>query len=327
MTVGVAPSHATTVLVIGAASRAELPGLPDVPGVEWLFGPDEASVVAALPRAGIVFAWRQPPHLERHWALAGRLRWVQAASAGVERSLFPALVESDVVLTSSGGVFDAGMAEYAFGLLLFLAKDLRTTVDLQRAGEWRHRMVRGLEGARLLVVGAGPIGRATAALGRAFRMHVTTAARSARDDPDLGRIHAIDELPDLVAVADSVILVLPLTSGTRGLVGREALARARRVLLVNVGRGPTLDMDAVLEALDDGRLAGAALDVFPEEPLPPDSPLWTRRDVLVSPHIGGDVEGFEERLVEAFLDNLRRHLEGRPLDHVVDKRLGYPAGA
>ena len=327
MTAGATPPSRATVLVIGAAARDELPGLPDVPGVEWAFGRDETSVVTALPRADVVLAWRQPPLLERHWDLAGRLRWVQAASAGVERSLFPALVESDVVLTSSGGVFDAGMAEYAFGLLLFLAKDLRTTVDLQRAAEWRHRTVRGLEGARLLVVGAGPIGRATAKLGVAFRMDVATAASRARDDPELGRIHAIAELPELVAAADAAILVLPLTPATRGLVGRQALARAHRLLLVNVGRGPTLDMDAVVQALDDGRLAGAALDVFPEEPLPPDSPLWARQDVLVSPHVGGDVEGFEERLVEAFLDNLHRYLERRPLDHVVDKRLGYPVVA
>jgi phosphoglycerate dehydrogenase-like enzyme len=318
---------ATTVLVIGARSRDELPGLPDVPGVAWLFGGDEADIVAALPRADAIFAWRQPPFLERHWDLARRLRWVQAGSAGVERSLFPALVASDVVLTNSGGVFAAGMAEYAFGLLLFLAKDLRATVDLQRAAEWRHRTVRSLEGERLLVVGAGPIGRATARLGRAFRMGVTVAARSARDDPELGRIHAVAELPDLVGGADAIVLVLPQTPATRGLVGREALARARRALLVNVGRGSTLDLEAVVEALDDGRLAGAALDVFPDEPLPPDSPLWARPDVLVSPHIGGDVQGYEERLVEAFVGNLERFLAGRPLEHVVDKRLGHPPSA
>jgi phosphoglycerate dehydrogenase-like enzyme len=317
-------SDATAILVIGAATRQELPGLPDIPAVAWSFGADEEAVVSALPRAEVVFAWRQPPHLERHWDLARRLRWVQTASAGVERSLFPALVESDVVLTNSGGVFDAGMAEYALSLLLFLAKDLRTTVDLQKLGQWRHRSVRGLDGGRLLVVGAGPIGRATARLGRAFGMNVSVAASSAREDRELGWIHGVDELPSLVAGADAVVIAVPLTPGTRGLVGREALAGAHRVLLVNVGRGPTLDVDAVLEALDEGRLAGAALDVFPVEPLAPESPLWFRRDVLVSPHIGGDVEGYEERLVEAFVDNLGRYLGRQPLEHVVDKRLGYP---
>ncbi|HYM83150.1 MAG TPA: D-2-hydroxyacid dehydrogenase [Candidatus Dormibacteraeota bacterium] len=315
---------AATVLVIGARDADDLPRVPAVPGVAWRFAREDEALVAALPEADVVFAWRQPQALERHWRLARRLRWLQAATAGAERSLFPAIVESDVVVTTSAGVFDRGMAEYAFALLLYLAKDVRMTVDLQRQRDWRHRTVRGLEGMRLLVVGAGPIGRAVARLGAAFGMFVTVAARTTRDDRELGRIHAATELPELMAGADAVVLVLPHTAETRGLVGHEALAHADSALLVNVGRGSTLDLDGVIEALDEGRLAGAALDVFPDEPLPPDSPLWLRHDVLVSPHIGGDVEGFEARLVDAFEANLRRHLAGEPLEHVVDKGLGYP---
>jgi phosphoglycerate dehydrogenase-like enzyme len=314
------------VLVLGATEAEPPPGLPEArTGATYRFADDATGLAVALPETDVILHWADRTDLlQADWPAAGRLRWIHAAGVGVDWALFPELVDSDVVVTNCRGVFDETMPEYALGLLLALAKDLPATIGDQRECRWRHRPLSPLRGRRATVVGAGSIGRATARLLRAIGMDVTVVARTARDDPELGRIHASGDLAQLAAVTDALILVTPLTDDSRGLVDGAVLAALPRgAWLVNIGRGAVVDEPALVETLRDGRIAGAALDVFATEPLPPEHPLWAMSNVIVSPHIGGDAPGWLEWFSGSFLDELERFIAGRPFKNVVDKRRGY----
>nr|WP_033293895.1 D-2-hydroxyacid dehydrogenase [Amycolatopsis jejuensis] len=259
------------------------------------------------------------------WHAADRLRWLHIASAGVDPVLFPELRDSDVVLTNSRGVFDDAIAEYVLGVVLAFAKDFARSLDLQRAGTWQHRESERIAGREVLVVGTGPIGRAIARLLRAAGMRVSGAGRRARSgDADFGVVHDSAELPRYLPEFDYVVAVAPLTGQTKGMFDAAAFAAMKpSARFVNVGRGELVVTSDLVAALRAGELAGAALDVFETEPLPPESPLWTMPDVLLSPHMSGDFRGWRATLVEVFAANFRRWLAGEPLHNVVDKRLGY----
>ena len=259
------------------------------------------------------------------WHAADRLRWVHIASAGVDPVLFPGLRDSDVVLTNSRGVFDRPIAEYVLGVLLAFTKDFARSAELQSQKRWLHRETERLTGKRALVVGTGPIGRAIAGLLRAVGLEVTGVGRRARaDDPDFGTVHAADRLVDHLPDADFVVAVAPLTEHTKGMFDSRAFDAMRSTArFVNVGRGELVVTSDLVDALRDRVIAGAALDVFETEPLPPDSPLWTMENVLVSPHMSGDFVGWRDALVEVFADNFRRWRADRDLRNVVDKQLGY----
>jgi phosphoglycerate dehydrogenase-like enzyme len=314
------------VLVLGATDAEPPPRLPEArSGAAYRFADDAAALATALPETDVIFHWADRTELLRAaWPTAGRLRWIHAAGVGVDWALFPELIESEVVLTNCRGVFDETMPEYALALLLALAKELPATIDDQRAGQWRHRPLSPVRGRRATVVGAGSIGRATTRLLRGVGMDVTVVARTGRDDPELGRIHASTDLAELAAVTDALVLVTPLTDDTRGLVDGSVLASLPSgSWLVNIGRGAVVDEAALVASLRSGQLAGAALDVFATEPLPPEHPLWAMSNVIVSPHIGGDAPGWLEWFSRSFQDELKRFIAGQPLKNVVDKRLGY----
>lgn len=263
------------------------------------------------------------------WHGADRLRWLHIASAGVDPVLFPGLVDSDVVLTNSRGVFDDSIAEYVLGVILTFAKGIARSLDLQRENRWLHRESERIGGKRAIVVGTGPIGRAIARLLRAAGMRVSGAGRRAReDDPDFGTVHSSGALAEYLPDADYVVAVAPLTEQTKGMFDAKAFAAMKpSARFVNVGRGELVVTGDLVAALRDGQLAGAALDVFETEPLPAESPLWTMQDVLVSPHMSGDFAGWRNTLVEVFADNFQRWREGVPLRNVVDKKLGYVPSA
>ncbi|MFH9001667.1 D-2-hydroxyacid dehydrogenase [Streptomyces afghaniensis] len=282
-----------------------------------------------LPGADALLAWVTiTPAIREAWPDNPEKapRWVHAASAGVDSFLFPALVDDPgVVLTNARGVYDEPTAEYVLGLILALAKDFPGTWEHQRRREWRPRLSDGITGRTVLVWGTGPIGRAIARLLGAVGMRVCGAGRKARtDDPDFGTVHGSTTLTSALGEADYVVLAAPLTKGTRGMVDASVLAAMKPgARLINVGRGGLVDEEALIDHLAAGRLAGAALDVFGQEPLPARSPLWDMPGVMISPHTAGETTGEREALVEVFLDNLTRHIEGRPLRNVVDKRRGY----
>lgn len=286
----------------------------------------EKDLVSALPGADVLFMWDfRTTALAQAWPKADQLRWVHAASAGVNHLLSPELVASEVALTNSRGVFDEPMAEYVLGLALAMAKDLPTTLRLQGEVRWRHRETERIGGRRALVAGTGPIGRAIGRKLRAVGMSVTGVGRTAREsDPDLGTVLPMSALPSALPETDYLVLAAPLTDETRGMVDAAALRLLPRTArVINVGRGPLVVEDDLVAALTDGRLAGAALDVFADEPLADSSPLWRLPQVIVSPHMSGDVVGWKSELMALFTDNLARYTDGAPLRNVVDKHRGY----
>jgi phosphoglycerate dehydrogenase-like enzyme len=286
----------------------------------------EEDLVEALPGADVLYVWDFRSHvLETVWSAASSLRWVHAASAGVNHLLTSDVRSSDVIVTNSRGVFDEPMAEYVLGLALALAKDLPTTLTHQRERLWRHRETERLGDRHALVAGTGPIGRAIGRKLAAVGMTVTGLGRVARsEDPDLGSVLPMSSLAEVLPEADYVVLAAPLTDETRGMIDAKALAAMKPTArLINVGRGPLVVQEDLVEALAARRLGGAALDVFVDEPLSGSSPLWRLPNVIVSPHMSGDVVGWRAELVALFTDNLSRYLDGRPLRNVVDKARGY----
>ena len=301
-------------------AAAEIARLVEVTGVDGL--------EAHLPELDAVFAW----NFERSTLLdvlprAPRLRWIQSISAGVEDFVSPALAAHGVVLTSAAGVYDAGLAESVLGFLLAFSSRVLEDARLE-PGAWPADGTRLLRGTTALVVGAGSIGTEVGRLLRAAGLHVRGVARTPRS-PD-GTFDAIEGSAELHAElgrADHVVNVLPITDATRRVFDADAFAAMRpRAVFVNIGRGATVDEPALIEALAQGRIAGAALDVFEVEPLPDASPLWRMPNVLVSPHRAGDHERWPEDVVALFVDNLTRFIAGEPLRNVVDVELGYAPG-
>ena len=257
------------------------------------------------------------------------LRWVQATAGGAGEQVQAAGLTAEeldrVTITRAGGVHVGPLAEFAvFGVLAF-TKGLPRLLADQAARRWEHYPVNELAGATLLVVGLGAIGTEVARLAKAFGMRVLGVNRTGRTDcPDVDEVRPARFLGDLLPVSHAVVLTLPLTEQTRGLIDAAAIARMRTgAVLVDVGRGGVLDEPALVDALTAGRLGGAALDVFATEPLPSDSALWGLPNVLISPHTAGLSVRENERIVDLFRDNLRRYLAGEDLLHRIDPGLLY----
>jgi phosphoglycerate dehydrogenase-like enzyme len=320
-------SERRKIVVMGASAEEPPPGIEEAAAMADLSYAESAPALAeAIAAADAVFAWRSVRELlPEVWPKAAHLRWIQSASDGVDWLLFPELVESDVAVTNARGVFDQPIAEYVVGLMLAFAKGLLGVIEGQRNREWRHRQTEVLAGKRLLVAGVGPIGRAIGRAGRDLGMEVRGVGRTARAGDDVfGAIAGTDALAEAVGWADYVVNALPATPATRHLFDAPVFESMRRsARFINVGRGATVDEAALIEALRGARIAGAALDVFEREPLPPDSPFWELPNTIVSPHMSGDFEGWLEAVVRLFVDNLRRFVAGEPLLNVVDKRQGY----
>ena len=291
--------------------------------------PDE--VLAAIADAEVYVGFGISPHaFER----ATRLRYVHSLAAGVRGALFPAMVGSDVLLTNSAGIHAIPIAETVLGGILALLRGLVIAIDQQRAGTWDkapfvgpESPLRELGSCDVLVVGAGGIGREVATRASAFGARCIGIRRR----PELGvptgfaEVHGPDGLEARLATADVCILAAPFTNATTGLLDRRRLALLKPgAVVVNVGRGALLDEDALAEAVAAGRLRGAVLDVFREEPLAAASPLWQLPRVLVLPHVSPVSPGrFWDRQLELLLDNWARYRAGQPLRNLVDKRAGY----
>ena len=316
------------VLVYRASQDDEPPGIATA-DVDVRYAPDPDALADQIADAEVLFFYRADKRdLEAAYPRGRNLRWIQTGSAGVDGLLFPDLIGSDVVVTNARGVFDDAIAEWTVGAMLAFATGIVTSLVDQRDHRWNdERHTERLAGTRLLVVGPGPIGRAVARRARDLGMDVAAVGTRGRDDPELGHVHAADTFHEALADADHVVDALPLTEGTVRLFDASAFAAMRGgARFYNVGRGGTVDEQALVDALRDGRVGGAALDVFEEEPLPADSPLWSMPNVIVSPHICGDYEGWEVDVVRVFTDNLARYVRGDPLANVVDKTRGYGAG-
>jgi len=278
--------------------------------------PEEAAGPAA--EAEIFYCWGLPSRL---LGQAGRLRWIQCMGAGVERLLVPEL-PGPVRVTRAAGIFGPWMAEYSIGWCLWVTQRMKGFLASQRARRWEPVDPIPLRGQTLCVLGLGDIGRHVAHAGRALGMRVIGVSRSGRRSRAVERVYRTAALRSALAHADFVVLTLPLSDATRGLLGRAELGAMKpSAWLINVARGPIVDEAALLAALRQGRLGGAVLDVFDTEPLPRDHPFWEMDNVVVTPHISGPSTPRE--IGPIFADNLRRYVAARPLRHQVDRTRGY----
>ena len=314
----------TCLLVLDAEPA---PRLDRLSGRARIVHADEKSLVEHLPTADVLLVWDFLSDAVREaWPGGGpRPRWVHTPSAGVDRLLPELAASPETVITNARGVFDQPIAEYVAGLTLAMAKDFRGSWELQRTRRWQHRETKRVGGTRAVVVGSGPIGRAIGRTLMALGVSVDLVGRTERTgDPDFGRVHSNDALAGLLGDADWVVCVAPLTQESRGLFDAAAFARMKPgAHFINVGRGQHVVESDLAAALTEHRIAGAALDVFAEEPLPADSPLWEVPGLVISPHMSGDTIGWRDDLAEQFLDNFDRWEAGEPLLNVVDKGLGY----
>ena len=267
------------------------------------------------------------------FASAPKLRWIHAPTAAVHQLLFPELVSSDVVLSNAREVHGPVVAEHVIALIFALAKKTPQAVRLQQKRIWGQDAVwndgprpREIAGATLGLIGLGSIGRKVASMASALGMRVIAA----REHPEKERPEGVAsvfppaQLNELLAQSDYVVVAAPLTEATRGLINAERLAAMPTdAYLINVGRGPQVDEAALANALRSHCIAGAALDVFEQEPLPAESPLWELENLLITPHTAGLTEKLWERHYALFSENLRRYLNHEPLLSIVDKQKGY----
>ena len=292
---------------------------------------DEPTLLDALPGSDILLVTDfRTDALEAAWPAADRLQWVHAASAGVDQLMFDDLVASDIPVTNAQGIFDRSIAEYVLGAILFFAKDTRNNIVYQQQRRWVHRDTESIHGEHVLIAGAGSIGREIGALCRAVGMRVSGIARRARDgDEVFDAVYPADDIDRYLPTADYIVVAAPLTDATEGWfdAGRFA-AMAEHARFINIGRGPIVVTDDLVAALNNHDIAGAALDVYEQEPLPSEHPLWGMNNVLMSAHMAGDFLGWREALIEQFLENLAHWQAGDALFNRVDKQHGYaPSGA
>jgi len=276
---------------------------------------------------------------------APHLRWVQLHSAGINHISHKPLYATDVTFTTASGIHAIPIAEYVFTAVLAWYHHLPRILEWQQRGAWppdRERLSlfvpEELWGKTIGVVGYGSIGRQVARLATAYGMRVLALQRGAdhRDrgftlpgvgDPEgtlPARYYPPEQLHALLGASDVVVIALPLTPATHGLFDTDAYrAMKPTALLVNIARGDICDEPALVQALKEGQIAGAALDVFHQEPLPPESPLWRLPNVILSPHVTGFTPHYDGRAAQLFTENLRRYVAGEPLLNVVDKTQGY----
>lgn len=260
---------------------------------------------------------------------APNLRWYQQWGAGADWLIkTPEALHQDWTLVNASGVHAIPISEHILALLLAFARALPSAFAMQQQHAWKkapRAELFELAGKTLLLIGVGAIGERTAQVAAALGMRVLGVRRSPQQP--VAAIEAMfsqAQLMEALPQADFVVLTVPLTRQTRGMIGEPQLrAMKRSAYLINIGRGGTVQTDALVEALREGRIAGAGLDVVDPEPLPPDSPLWQMENVILTGHYSGLTPHYFERAFSIFLDNLRRYRDGQPLRNVVDKEAGY----
>jgi len=298
------------------------------PEVEIVAGDHPERLRPAVARAdAVLVAPRLARLLREVWPDHSAVRWVHTLAAGVDTLLFPALVDSEAIVTNARGVFNDALAEFVLTAVLYFAKDLPRMRRNQAAARWEPFNVQRLEGRTLGIIGYGSIGRSVGRLAAAAGMRIVATRRRAAPlafETLPARAYAPEELPELMHDCDYVAICTPLTDQTRGLIGaRELAAMTPHAVLINIGRGPVVDEEALLAALTERRIRGAALDVFNVEPLPADHPFWRLDNVLISPHTADHTDDAHERSMDLYITNLRRFLEHRPLENVIDKAQRY----
>ena len=293
-----------------------------------LVGDSVLDFATSAGAAEIILNWSGSLALLREvFLLSGRARWIHSRSAGLEQVLFPELVESEVILTNGSGVFSPSLGEFVLGAILYFAKDFRRLIRNQLAGIWEPFDPTMVSGQTLGIVGYGSIGRAVATRARALEMNVLALNRrlhQAREDVLIDRFYGPEQRREMLSRCDYILVALPLTEQTKGVIGNAEFAVMKKnAVVINVGRGPTIDERAMIEALSENRIRGAALDVFDQEPLPQGHPFYSLENVLLSPHSADHTLGWLDNAMRFFLAQLTRFRRGDTLLNIVDKGSGY----
>lgn len=276
--------------------------------------------------ADIYLGWHFPKEL---FPVTKKLKWIQFGSAGIDHTLFPELLESEIILTTVSGIHPVPVAEHVMGLMLALTRRLYIAIEQQTRSEWNRKQIshtsEELSGKTVGIIGLGKIGLHIARLCKSFGMTVIGTKGNVGDPlPNVDVALPPSGLDDVLQPSDVLVLVVPLTTGTRALIGERELDLMKPgSFIVNVARGQMIDHDALIKKLQSGHISGAALDVFPEEPLPPDSPIWHAPNLIVTPHTGGSTPSYPERASEIFKANLDAFLSGKPMKNVFDRKRGY----
>jgi D-2-hydroxyacid dehydrogenase (NADP+) len=292
--------------------------------IEVVATADPEKIRMTLPKATVVFGELKPEFM----TLARKVKWVHSPYAGVENVLFPEFVASDITLTCSKGIHAHQMTELLFGMMLMFTRRLSAYRRLQERREWNtspYRETQLLAGSTIGILGLGKIGSAMAKAAKGFGMKVIGLRRNASSPVEhvdilVGR----EGLPRLLRESDHIVIILPLTAETRDLITmREFDMMESKPYVYNLARGPIVNTEDLIDALRTGKIKGAGLDVFDEEPLDEKSPLWGMENVIMTPHIGGLVPHYFDGAIDLFIQNLRRFLSGEELLNVVDKQKGY----
>jgi phosphoglycerate dehydrogenase-like enzyme len=319
-----------TIVVLADPSEPQIAILENrLSGEEVVVGKSVEAFEQAASRASVLFNWSASlPLFRKVFGLCPNLRWVHSRSVGLERTLFPELRDSPVQLTNGRGVFSASLGEFVLGAILYFAKEFHRMIRNQSAGVWEAFDVIPVSGQTVGIVGYGDIGRAVAARVRPLGMTVLAMKRHvsplAFADPLVERVYVPDQRLEMLSRCDYVVVAAPLTSETRGLIGEpEFAAMNTTAVVINVGRGPVIDEDALVEALSCRRIKGAALDVFDQEPLPLGHPFFKLENVLLSPHCADHTPDWLDNAMQFFIAQFERFQRSEALLNVVDKQLGY----
>lgn len=318
------------ILLLTASRDKSIPFLEELSQMATIVLGDSASdFAAASANAEIILNWSGSLTLLREvYLMTHHVSWIHSRSAGLEQTLFPELIQSQVLLTNGSGVFSPSLGEFVVASMLYFAKDFRRMIRNQAAGLWEQFDVTMLSGQTLGIVGYGSIGRAIAVRARAFEMKVLglrfRVSQQPQKDPLVDQIYGPEQLREMLSRCDYVVLALPLTQQTACLIANAAFAVMKKnVVVINVGRGPTIDEPALIKALSEGRIRGAALDVFDQEPLPAGHPFYSFENVLLSPHCADHTPDWHDDAMRFFLAQLERFRHGEALLNIVDKKRGY----
>jgi len=277
--------------------------------------------------ATMILQWSGTRELLRAlWPMCGDVRWVHSMAAGVDKLLFPELVESDVLLTNGSGVFSASLGEFVLAAILYFAKDFRRMVRNQAAGVWEPFDVEEIGGKTVGILGYGDIGRAVASRVHAMNMRVLATKRHVPEltDPPVERFYRPEAVREMMAQSDYIVATAPLTVETRHMISdAEFEVLKPTAVVINVGRGPVIDEVALLRALQEKRIRGAGLDVFEQEPLPAGHPFYKLENILLSPHCADHTADWQDQAMRFFLEQYARFQKGEVLKNIVNKRLGY----
>jgi len=297
----------------------------DFPEVEFVGGQNEEEIMAAAREVEVALG----AITENVVKSAPNLKWVQSGSAGVEwMRNAPSLLDSDVLVTNTRGAHASTIAEHTFGMLVFLARRFDETYEAQKRHEWLRGSATpraGLAGATMGIIGLGQIGRAIAKRAHAFDMNVIAVDVNNVPKPDyVSEVRLLDGLPDLMSSADVVVVAIPITDDTRDMITPELLQLMKpSAYLLVMSRGGIVHEPTLAQMLREGTLAGAGLDVTAIEPLPADNELWTCPNIIITPHNSPSSDQTRANVMSIMKENLRRYLDGKPLNNLVDKEAGY----